>query len=145
MKRAKRVRLASGHAALLSYHFPAGRPETSSDASSYALRPFRGEHAAQTGLEGHLADWRALLRRSSQSLARILRRSQAHIFSTGLRSGEDGGTRHARDAGCSHGPFAGCRVQESLVVAKHCPRTSRSHGRQGCLFICVSGLRRQIF
>ena len=37
-----------------------------------------------------------LLPRSSQSLARILRRSQAHIFSTGLRSGEDGGTRHAR-------------------------------------------------
>ena len=53
--------LASSHAALLSHHFLAGRPETSSDASSHTLSLFRGEHATHTGLEGHLADWGAPL------------------------------------------------------------------------------------
>ena len=52
----------------------------------------RGWHA----LKAILPIGGGLLRRSSQSLARSLRRSQAQNFSTGLRSGEDTGTCHAR-------------------------------------------------
>ncbi|OLP89375.1 hypothetical protein AK812_SmicGene29175 [Symbiodinium microadriaticum] len=69
-----------------------------------------------------------LLRRSSQSLARILRRSQAHIFSTGLRSGEDGGTRHARTPA----------VVMARLLAAVCKKASLSqsavHGPAGLKF-----------
>ena len=83
-----------------------------------------------------------LLRRSSQSLARILRRSQAHIFSTGLRSGEDGGTRHARTPA----------VVMARLLAAVCKKASLSqsavHGPAGlyiCLFIYVRGLQSRFF